>query len=162
MGELIARRDSQKKRLHVEFDENMNPVGREEDSFISYLGFLARSKVRIVYSAWVWNDVELGPRDLEGNISANTCLVRRIQQLLSQQWRVNITYGYREGNRCADFLATYALALEEGFHDLGSPPDGLLGTIREDAKGVARARLCSALSLARGSFYFHILLDWKS
>ncbi|KAI9127082.1 hypothetical protein K1719_001641 [Acacia pycnantha] len=25
MGELIARRDSQKKRLHVEFDENMNP-----------------------------------------------------------------------------------------------------------------------------------------
>ncbi|KAI9085147.1 hypothetical protein K1719_032858 [Acacia pycnantha] len=52
MGALIARRDSQKKRLHVEFDENMNPVGREEDSFISYLRFLARSKVRIVYSAW--------------------------------------------------------------------------------------------------------------
>ncbi|KAI9100788.1 hypothetical protein K1719_024150 [Acacia pycnantha] len=30
----------------------MNPVGREEDNFISYLGFLARSKVHIVYSAW--------------------------------------------------------------------------------------------------------------
>ncbi|KAI9116779.1 hypothetical protein K1719_012145 [Acacia pycnantha] len=56
MGELIARRDSQKKRLHVEFDENMNPVGREEDSFISYLGYLARSKVRIVYSAWKFVD----------------------------------------------------------------------------------------------------------
>ncbi|KAI9126364.1 hypothetical protein K1719_002785 [Acacia pycnantha] len=25
---------------------------KEEDNFISYLGFLARSKVRIVYSAW--------------------------------------------------------------------------------------------------------------
>ncbi|KAI9122829.1 hypothetical protein K1719_005718 [Acacia pycnantha] len=34
----------------------MNPVGREEDSFISYLGYLARSKVRIVYSAWKFVD----------------------------------------------------------------------------------------------------------
>ncbi|KAI9126561.1 hypothetical protein K1719_002157 [Acacia pycnantha] len=52
MGALIARHDSQKKRLHVEFDANMNPIGQEEDNFISYLGYLARSKVRIVYSHW--------------------------------------------------------------------------------------------------------------
>ncbi|KAI9085834.1 hypothetical protein K1719_032248 [Acacia pycnantha] len=52
MGSLIARRDSQKKRLHVEFDANMNHIGQEEDNFISYLGYLARSKVRIVYSHW--------------------------------------------------------------------------------------------------------------
>ncbi|KAI9092063.1 hypothetical protein K1719_027998 [Acacia pycnantha] len=52
MGALIARRDSQKKWLHVEFDANMNPIGKEEDNFISYLGYLARSKVRIVYSHW--------------------------------------------------------------------------------------------------------------
>ncbi|KAI9085573.1 hypothetical protein K1719_032416 [Acacia pycnantha] len=52
MGALIARCDSQKKRLHVEFDANMNPIGKEEDNFISYLGYLARSKVHIVYSHW--------------------------------------------------------------------------------------------------------------
>ncbi|KAI9094800.1 hypothetical protein K1719_026606 [Acacia pycnantha] len=30
----------------------MNPIGQEEDNFISYLGYLARSKVRIVYPHW--------------------------------------------------------------------------------------------------------------
>ncbi|KAI9090417.1 hypothetical protein K1719_028752 [Acacia pycnantha] len=52
MDVLIARCDIQKKRLHVEFDANMNPIGKEDDNFISYLGYLARSKVRIVYSHW--------------------------------------------------------------------------------------------------------------
>ena len=52
MGALIARYDSQKKRLHVEFNANMNPIGPEEDNFISYVGYLARSKVRIVFSHW--------------------------------------------------------------------------------------------------------------
>ena len=52
IGALIARRDSQKKRLHVEFDGNMNPIGPEEDNFISYVGYLARSKVCIVFSHW--------------------------------------------------------------------------------------------------------------
>ncbi|KAI9119616.1 hypothetical protein K1719_009492 [Acacia pycnantha] len=30
----------------------MNPIGQEEDNFISYLGYLARSKVHIVYPHW--------------------------------------------------------------------------------------------------------------
>ena len=30
MGALIARRENQKKRLHVEFDANMNPIGPED------------------------------------------------------------------------------------------------------------------------------------
>ncbi|KAI9087715.1 hypothetical protein K1719_030347 [Acacia pycnantha] len=30
----------------------MNPIDQEEDNFISYLGYLARNKVRIVYSHW--------------------------------------------------------------------------------------------------------------
>ncbi|KAI9119996.1 hypothetical protein K1719_008965 [Acacia pycnantha] len=30
----------------------MNPIGQEEDNLISYLGYLARSKVRIVYPHW--------------------------------------------------------------------------------------------------------------
>ena len=52
MATLVARRESQKKRLHVEFDEKLNPIGPEEDNFISYVGYLARSKIRIVISAW--------------------------------------------------------------------------------------------------------------
>ncbi|KAI9111948.1 hypothetical protein K1719_017638 [Acacia pycnantha] len=52
MGALVARCQNQKKRLHVEFDADMNTIGKEEDNFISYLGYLARSKVPIVYSSW--------------------------------------------------------------------------------------------------------------
>ena len=50
MGALVARRQGKKNRLHVEFDANMNPIGPEEDNFISYVGYLARSKVSIVIS----------------------------------------------------------------------------------------------------------------
>ncbi|KAK4265450.1 hypothetical protein QN277_026502 [Acacia crassicarpa] len=52
MEALVARYQEQRERLHVDFDANMNPIGAEEDRFISYLGYLARSKVRIVYSNW--------------------------------------------------------------------------------------------------------------
>ncbi|KAI9126092.1 hypothetical protein K1719_003510 [Acacia pycnantha] len=52
MGALVARHQEQRERLHVDFDANMNPIGAEEDRFISYLGYLARSKVRIVYPNW--------------------------------------------------------------------------------------------------------------
>ncbi|KAI9092967.1 hypothetical protein K1719_027490 [Acacia pycnantha] len=56
--------------------------GREEDNFISYLGFLARSKVRIVYSAWkfvpdktkelIWAKIlKAGTKDDRGRAAAN-------------------------------------------------------------------------------------------
>ena len=49
MRALITRHQEQRERLHVDFNTNMNPIGDEEDRFISYLGYLARSKVRIMY-----------------------------------------------------------------------------------------------------------------
>ncbi|KAI9100242.1 hypothetical protein K1719_024460 [Acacia pycnantha] len=59
----------------------MNPVGREEDSFISYLGYLARSKVRNVYSVWkfvddktkdlIWTQILPGTKDDGGRAAAN-------------------------------------------------------------------------------------------
>ena len=52
MGALVERHEQQQERLHVDFDANMNPIGAEEDKFISYVGYLARSKVRIVYLTW--------------------------------------------------------------------------------------------------------------
>ena len=50
MAAIVAHCDSKKKRLHVDFDDKLNPIGPEEDNFISYVGYLARSKVRIVIS----------------------------------------------------------------------------------------------------------------
>ncbi|KAK4267482.1 hypothetical protein QN277_024257 [Acacia crassicarpa] len=73
-------------------------------------------------------------------------LVRRIQRLLDQEWRVTVTHVYREGNRCADILATYALNFSEGIHFLDDPPEDLQTLLREDADGVGRVRLCSSHS----------------
>ncbi|KAI9096325.1 hypothetical protein K1719_026044 [Acacia pycnantha] len=61
-------------------------------------------------------------------------------------WRVAITHIYREGNRCADFLATYALDLDRGFHSLEEPPEAMRGILHTDARGVGSVRLCLAVS----------------
>ncbi|KAI9112593.1 hypothetical protein K1719_016516 [Acacia pycnantha] len=52
MGDLVARHEKQREKLHVDFDANKNPIGDQEDKFTSYVGYLARSKVRIVYATW--------------------------------------------------------------------------------------------------------------
>ncbi|KAI9085325.1 hypothetical protein K1719_032702 [Acacia pycnantha] len=59
-----------------------------------------------------------------------------------RDWRVTVSHVYREGNRCADFLATYALSLEVGIHSLEEPPDGLRGLLHDDAVGAGSLRLC--------------------
>ncbi|KAI9071153.1 hypothetical protein K1719_046886 [Acacia pycnantha] len=88
-------------------------------------------------------------RDHEGKwlggemVNDNMGLVRRINQLRAQDWRVNLTHVYREGNYCADVLATHALKLNIGLHTLEDPPDGLMTILHEDAVGVTRPRWCS-------------------
>ncbi|KAI9128869.1 hypothetical protein K1719_000352 [Acacia pycnantha] len=52
MGDLVARHEKQREKLHVDFDANKNPIGDQEDKFTSYVGYLARSKVKIVYATW--------------------------------------------------------------------------------------------------------------
>ncbi|KAI9075066.1 hypothetical protein K1719_042964 [Acacia pycnantha] len=52
MGALVARHEQQRERLHVDFDADKNLTGDEEDKFTSYVGYLARSKVCIVYATW--------------------------------------------------------------------------------------------------------------
>lgn len=52
MASLAARRRQQRERVHVEFDADMNPIGDEQARFISYLGYLARSRVSILYPGW--------------------------------------------------------------------------------------------------------------
>ncbi|KAI9079912.1 hypothetical protein K1719_038158 [Acacia pycnantha] len=70
-------------------------------------------------------------------------ILRRIRQLLLQDWQVTMSHVYREGNRCAGFLATHALSLGTGLHILTAPPMGLQVFLREDTDEVAWARRCS-------------------
>ncbi|XP_028789649.1 uncharacterized protein LOC114745655 [Neltuma alba] len=39
-------------RMHVEFDDGKNPLGAEGGRFISYIGFIAQSKVGILFPNW--------------------------------------------------------------------------------------------------------------
>lgn len=38
--------------LHVDFDEMMNPRGPNRHKFITYVGFVARSKLSILFHDW--------------------------------------------------------------------------------------------------------------
>ncbi|KAI9093577.1 hypothetical protein K1719_027026 [Acacia pycnantha] len=80
-----------------------------------------------------------------GEVNPNTDITNRVRRFLLQDWRVAVDHVYREGNRRADFLATYGLSLNVGFHLLGEPPDALLGLIREDADGIGISRVVSSV-----------------
>ncbi|KAI9109003.1 hypothetical protein K1719_019958 [Acacia pycnantha] len=73
-------------------------------------------------------------------------IICRIQTLLSYDWRITLHHVYREGNCCADFLATYALAKDVGLHILDEPPEGVCGFLNEDAAGVERPRVGGGIS----------------
>ncbi|KAI9094201.1 hypothetical protein K1719_026783 [Acacia pycnantha] len=52
-------------------------------------------------------------------------------------------YGeWMQGNRCADYLASFALTMGVGYYVLSDPPDGLLCRLRDDAAGAGQIRLC--------------------
>ncbi|KAI9101402.1 hypothetical protein K1719_023884 [Acacia pycnantha] len=68
------------------------------------------------------------------------------ESMLARDWRVSIIHVFREGNRCADFLATFALNLEEGFHALEFPPEGMHRLLHDDEVGVGSTRMCPVVS----------------
>ncbi|KAI9086898.1 hypothetical protein K1719_031059 [Acacia pycnantha] len=52
-------------------------------------------------------------------------------------------YGeWMQGNRCADYLASFALTMGVGYYVLSDPPDGLLCRLKDDAAGASQIRLC--------------------
>ncbi|KAI9112740.1 hypothetical protein K1719_016243 [Acacia pycnantha] len=61
--------------------------------------------------------------------SANGSLLRRIRQFLTRDWRLSWHHVYREGNRCADFIASFAVTLALGHYMLPVPPEGLFGDV---------------------------------
>lgn len=50
-------------------------------------------------------------------------LISPINQLMTQQWKVEMCYTYQEGNRCADHLTGLAMERPLGDHNLESPQE---------------------------------------
>ena len=64
--------------------------------------------------------------DQEGkHVNAYSNFIRQILSILGREWQIGLQHVYREGNKCADFLASYALQLDLGKHLLQHSPDGL-------------------------------------
>lgn len=71
----------------------------------------------------------------------NSVLVQEASALVKGDWVREITHVYREGNRCADFLANFGQDIPQGSLVLMEPPAGLLPLIEHDANGIAIRRL---------------------
>ena len=74
-------------------------------------------------------------------VNVFSSFIRQILSLFGRDWQIEIQHVYREGNKCADYLATYALQLEVGRHLLQQPPDGLQYLLHEDELGIGQERL---------------------
>ena len=80
--------------------------------------------------------------DQEGkHVNAYSNFIRQIISILDREWQIELQHVYREGNKCADFLASYTLQLDVGKHLLLHPPDGLRRLLDEDEHGVGQDRL---------------------
>ncbi|KAK9104595.1 hypothetical protein Scep_021439 [Stephania cephalantha] len=71
------------------------------------------------------------------NISLNQHrhIVSLIRQLLQRRWFIRIVHIHREGNRAADWLASYAAHHAMGSHILEHCPSALSTILREDIIG---------------------------
>jgi ribonuclease HI len=68
-------------------------------------------------------------------------LVRRIQEILQRDWHTQVIHTWREGNRCADWLANFSLSLDSwNLVVLESPPNGLQRLIYDDISGACMPR----------------------
>lgn len=79
-------------------------------------------------------------RDLCNQNPCIAPIIHSIAQLMRGNWKVRISHGFREGNRLADFLATYAHTTEVGLHVLDVPPPRCIKILTEDVAGVFRRR----------------------
>ena len=68
-------------------------------------------------------------------------LVWRIRNLLALDWHVQFRHTWREGNRCADWLATFSLSLDSFVVTrLESPPSELHRFLFDDLSGTCFPR----------------------
>ncbi|CAJ2647032.1 unnamed protein product [Trifolium pratense] len=68
-------------------------------------------------------------------------LVRRIQELLKLNWQVQINHTWREGNRCADWLANFSFSLNSfQIHVMKTRPSGISSLLFDDISGACMPR----------------------
>jgi len=74
-------------------------------------------------------------------IKENSRMLLVIRGLLERDWNVEVCHVYREAKRSADFLASYALAQELGYHLLEEGPPGIHRFLDDDVNGYSTPRL---------------------
>lgn len=57
-------------------------------------------------------------------------IMLEIRKLLNEDRFLNLTHTFREGNKCADWLANWSLDLELGYKDWMHSPSGIGPTVR--------------------------------
>ena len=85
-------------------------------------------------------DNQLAVNMIKGSMQVcnrSKALVLEIRRMLTWNWEVTITHSYREGNRCADFLANASFNFPFGFYPLHAPFQGLRDLLMQDIMGVA-------------------------
>lgn len=75
---------------------------------------------------------------------ANGALISSIKELMSKQWRVEITYTYQKGNTYTDWLANFVTSLNQGISYFLDPPIELLSLICRDIREVSFPPDCIA------------------
>jgi ribonuclease HI len=79
-----------------------------------------------------------------GNCKVNgriPTLIRRIRDLKTLDWQVQINHTWREGNRSADWLANFSLTLDSfDLHIVETPPRELRSLIFDDLSGACMPR----------------------
>ncbi|CAL1352415.1 unnamed protein product [Linum trigynum] len=73
-------------------------------------------------------------------VHPHATLLSAIRRKIGQEWLVNISHVYREGNRVADWLSKHSLVYPYGVHEVANPPSELVSIVREDARGVSFER----------------------
>lgn len=68
-------------------------------------------------------------------------LVSRGHDLLRRDWSMQFRHIFREANRVADFLASFAFSFPLGRHILGEPPDVVSVFLVSDRLGQTTRRL---------------------
>lgn len=71
-------------------------------------------------------------------IQQNIQIIKEIEELVSRDWVVELSHTFREGNKCADYMAKLGA---KGVKDVCvSPPDGLFSLYRNDLMGIGYER----------------------
>jgi hypothetical protein len=75
-------------------------------------------------------------------LNGNTpILIRRIRDFANLQWHVAFKHTWREGYRCADWLANYSLSQSSfDVRDLETPPRELQNFLFDDISGACMPR----------------------